>query len=54
MTLSFLTNFYTFQGQKIRFFDFLKIFLKLFRSCLGIICGLRRPAFECIYSSKDF
>ena len=32
-------------GQKSRFFDFLKVGSELFRSCLGIIFGLKRLIF---------
>ena len=39
-------------GQKSRFLDFLKVVLGMFRSCLGIIFGLKRPTFKCIFSSK--
>ena len=37
-----------FCGQKSRFLDFFKVVLKMFRKCLGIIFGFRRP----IFSSK--
>ena len=45
-------NFDHFQGQKTRFLDFLKVVLEMFRSCLGIIFGLKRLTFGCIFSSK--
>ena len=45
-------NFDHFQGQKTRFLDFLKVGLELFRSYLGIVLGLKRPTFRCIFSSK--
>ena len=41
-----------FQGQKTRFLDFLKVVLEMFRSYLGIVLGLKRPTFSCIFSSK--
>ena len=41
-----------FQGQKSRFLGFLKVVLEMFRSCLGIIFGLKRPTFMCLFSSK--
>ena len=41
-----------FWGQKSRFLDFLKVLLELFMKCLGIIFGLKRPTFGCIFSSK--
>ena len=41
-----------FGGQKSRFLDFLKVVLELFRSCLGIIFGLKRSTFRCIFSLK--
>ena len=41
-----------FGAQKSRFLDFLKVVLEMFRSCLGIIFGLKRPNFRCIFSSK--
>ena len=41
-----------FGGQKSRFFDFLKVGFELFRSCLGIILGLKSLTFRCIFSSK--
>ena len=41
-----------FGGQKNRFLDFLKVVLEMFRSCLGIIFGLKRRTFMCIFSSK--
>ena len=41
-----------FQGQKSRFLGFLKVVLEMFRSCLGIIFGLKMPTFSCIFSSK--
>ena len=41
-----------FQGQITRFLGFFKVGLELFRSCLGIVFGLKRPTFKCIFSSK--
>ena len=41
-----------FGAQKSRFLDILKVGLELFRSCLGIIFGLKRPTFRRIFSSK--
>jgi len=41
-----------FGGRKSRFLDFLKVVLEMFRSCLGIIFGLKRLTFGCIFSSK--
>ena len=41
-----------FGGQKSRFLDFLKVFLELFRSCLGIIFGFRKRTFKYIFSSR--
>ena len=41
-----------FQGQKSRFLGFLKVVLEMFRSCLGIIFGLKMLTFSCIFSSK--
>ena len=41
-----------FQGQKSRFLGFLKVVLEMFRSCLGIIFGLKMPTFSYIFSSK--
>ena len=43
-----------FQGQKTRFLGFLKVVLEMFRSCLGIIFGLKRLTFKCIFSSKGW
>ena len=43
-----------FGGQKNRFFDFFKHGLELFRSCLGIIFGLKRLTFSCIIRSKGW
>ena len=37
-----------FQGQKSRFLGFLKVVLEMFRSCLGIIFGLKMLTFSCI------
>ena len=34
-----------FGGQKSRFLDFFKVVLELFRKCLGIVFGLKRPTF---------
>ena len=45
-------NFGLFWGQKTRFLDFLKVVQELFRSCLGIDIGLKRPTFGCIFSLK--
>ena len=39
-------------GQKTRFLDFSKIVYELFSKCLGIVIGLKRPNFGCIFSSK--
>ena len=36
-----------FWGQKSRFLDFLKVGLELFRSCLGIVLGLKSLTFRC-------
>ena len=36
--------------KKSRFLDFLKVGLELFRSCLGIVFGLKRPTFRFIFS----
>ena len=41
-----------FGGRKSRFLDFFKVVLELFRKCLGIVFDLKRPTFECIFSSK--
>ena len=38
-------------NSKLCFFDFLKVVLELFRSCLGIIFGLKTPNFKCIFGS---
>ena len=43
-----------FWGQKSRFFDFLKGVLELFRSCLGIIFGLKKLIFRCIFTLKGW
>ena len=54
----FFQNWYPWFGhfgvQKSRFFDFLKVGLELFRSCLGIIFGLKSLTFRCIFSSKGW
>ena len=41
-----------FGSTKSRFLDFLKVVLEMFRSCLGVIFGLKMPTFSCIFSSK--
>ena len=41
-----------FRGQKTRFLGFLKVDLELFINRLGIIFGLKRSIFVCIFSSK--
>ena len=43
-----------FQGQKRCFFDFLKVVLELFSSCLGIVFGFKRSPFGCIFGSKGW
>ena len=43
-----------FGGQKSRFLDFFKVVLELFRKCLGIVFGLKRPTFGGILSSKGW
>ena len=40
-----------FGDQKDRFLGFFKV-LELFRECLGIFFGLKRPIFDCIFSPK--
>ena len=45
-------HFDDFGVQKSRFLDILKVGLELFRSCLGIIFGLKRRYFGCIFDSK--
>ena len=45
-------NFGHFQGQKSHFLAFFKVFLELFRKCLGIVLVLKRHTFGCIYTSK--
>ena len=45
-------HFEHFQGQKARFLDFKKVGLGLFRSCLGIIFGLKTLICVCVFSSK--
>ena len=43
-----------FWGQKVTFLDFSKVVQELFRKCLGIVFGLKRPTFGCICSSKGW
>ena len=38
--------------SKKSFSGLFQSFLELFRNCLGIVLGLRRPTFGCIFSSK--
>ena len=42
-------HFDNFQGQKTRFLVLLKVVLEIFRSCLSIIFGLKRPVCGCIF-----
>ena len=42
----------TILGAKKVVFWTLEVVLEMFRSCLGIIFGLKRLTFECIFSSK--
>ena len=44
------TVFWPFWGEKSRILDFSKVVLELFRKCLGIVIGLKRPTFELIFS----
>ena len=41
-----------FGDRKSCIFDFFKVVWKLFLNCLGILFGLERPTFDCIFSSK--
>ena len=41
-----------FSGPKSRFFDFLKVVLEMFRSCLGIVFGFKRPTFRHCFRLK--
>ena len=43
-----------FGAQKSRFLDILKVGLEMFRSCFGIIFGLKRRIFKCIFSLKGW
>ena len=38
----------------LNFLPFFKVFLELFRKCLGIIFVLRRKTFRCIYTPKYY
>ena len=43
-------HFRPFQGQKTRFLEFFKVALDLFRNCLSIVFGFKRPSF-CVFSA---
>ena len=45
-------SFWPFSGSKNPFLGFLKVGLELFRSYLGIVLGLKRLTFRCIFSLK--
>ena len=45
-------KFWPFSASNNQFFDFLKVVSELSRSCLGIIFGLKRSTFGCVFSSK--
>ena len=36
-------HFWLFDGRKIRFLDFFKVVLELFKKCLRIVFGVKRP-----------
>ena len=41
-----------FVAKKVVFFDILEIGLELFRSCLGIVFGLKRPILMFVFNMK--
>ena len=45
-------KFWPFSASNNQLFDFLNVVLELSRSCLGIIFGLKRSTFGCVFSSK--
>ena len=47
-------NFEHFQGQKIRFLRFFKVFLEVPKSCLSIIFGFRSITFGINFGSKSW
>ena len=40
--------------KKSNFLGLFKVVLELFRSCLGIVFGLKKPTFGCIFGSKGW
>ena len=41
-----------FGGRKSHFLEYFKVVLELFRKRLGIVCDLKRPTFDGIFSPK--
>ena len=41
-----------FGGRKSHILDFSKVVLDLFRKCLGIVFGIKRTTFDCIFNTK--